>query len=166
MVVSNSHPPADEEDEELDNQLLRLPPVGPPSWDSNVVCIQPTRNLSRPEGHEDSEEKQNNNVRLAGATQRLARPLPLTPLYLCAAGSSTQGAPGNREPQRLCERWSDCLLLRSQVTHSPRPPHRSAAGVYSNVCEAMILQLTLLSWQQSGGGRPRCIRHMLFISVR
>ncbi|CAJ1061720.1 tax1-binding protein 1 homolog B isoform X2 [Xyrichtys novacula] len=50
----------DEEDEEFsDDQLLRLPPVGPPSWDSNVVCIQPTR--SRPEGHEESEEKQNNN---------------------------------------------------------------------------------------------------------
>lgn len=53
---------ADEADEEFsDDQLLRLPPVGPPSWDSNVVCIQPTRNHSRPEGHEESEEKQNNN---------------------------------------------------------------------------------------------------------
>ncbi|XP_074509986.1 tax1-binding protein 1 homolog B isoform X2 [Sebastes fasciatus] len=52
----------DEEDGEFsDDQLLRLPPVGPPSWDSNVVCIQPTRNHSRPEGHEESEEKQNNN---------------------------------------------------------------------------------------------------------
>ncbi|KAG7242118.1 hypothetical protein INR49_024164 [Caranx melampygus] len=52
----------DEVDEEFsDDQLLRLPPVGPPSWDSNVVCIQPTRNHSRPEGHEESEEKQNNN---------------------------------------------------------------------------------------------------------
>nr|XP_043889648.1 tax1-binding protein 1 homolog B isoform X3 [Solea senegalensis] len=54
--------PADEADEEFsDDQLLRLPPVGPPSWDSNVVCIQPTRNHSRPEGHEESEEKPNNN---------------------------------------------------------------------------------------------------------
>uniref|UniRef100_A0A7N6AAP4 UBZ1-type domain-containing protein n=1 Tax=Anabas testudineus TaxID=64144 RepID=A0A7N6AAP4_ANATE len=54
----------DEADEEFsDDQLLRLPPVGPPSWDSNVVCIQPSRNHSRPEGHEESEEKQNNNVR-------------------------------------------------------------------------------------------------------
>eukprot|EP00066_Takifugu_rubripes_P003530 XP_003966154.2 PREDICTED: tax1-binding protein 1 homolog B-like [Takifugu rubripes] len=54
--------PKDDEDEEFsDNQLLRLPPVGPPSWDSNVVCIQPTRNPSRPEGHEEPEEKQNNN---------------------------------------------------------------------------------------------------------
>ncbi|XP_008289273.1 tax1-binding protein 1 homolog B isoform X2 [Stegastes partitus] len=52
----------DEADEEFsDDQPLRLPPVGPPSWDSNVVCIQPTRNHSRPEGHEESEEKQNNN---------------------------------------------------------------------------------------------------------
>ncbi|XP_040899461.1 tax1-binding protein 1 homolog B [Toxotes jaculatrix] len=52
----------DEADEEFsDDQLLRLPPAGPPSWDSNVVCIQPTRNHSRPEGHEESEEKQNNN---------------------------------------------------------------------------------------------------------
>ncbi|XP_044215919.1 tax1-binding protein 1 homolog B isoform X1 [Thunnus albacares] len=52
----------DEADEEFsDDQLLRLPPVGPPSWDSNVVCIQPTRNHSRPEGPEESEEKQNNN---------------------------------------------------------------------------------------------------------
>uniref|UniRef100_A0A3P8V521 Tax1 (human T-cell leukemia virus type I) binding protein 1b n=1 Tax=Cynoglossus semilaevis TaxID=244447 RepID=A0A3P8V521_CYNSE len=54
--------PRDEADEEFsEEQLLRLPPVGPPSWDSNVVCIQPTRNQSRPEGHEESEEKQNNN---------------------------------------------------------------------------------------------------------
>lgn len=53
---------ADEGDEEFsDDQLLRLPPVGPPSWDSNVVCIQPTRNHSRPDGHEESEEQQNNN---------------------------------------------------------------------------------------------------------
>ncbi|XP_068179246.1 tax1-binding protein 1 homolog B isoform X2 [Antennarius striatus] len=52
----------DEEDEELSaDQLLRLPPVGPPSWDSNVVCIQPSRNHSRPEGHEESEEKQTNS---------------------------------------------------------------------------------------------------------
>ncbi|KAF7669458.1 hypothetical protein LDENG_00186590 [Lucifuga dentata] len=52
----------DEADEEFsDDQLLRLPPVGPPSWDSNVVCIQPTRNHSRPDGHEESEEQQNNN---------------------------------------------------------------------------------------------------------
>ncbi|CAN9514315.1 unnamed protein product [Ophioblennius macclurei] len=52
----------DEAEEEFsDEQPLRLPPVGPPSWDSNVVCIQPTRNHSRPEGHEESEEKQNNN---------------------------------------------------------------------------------------------------------
>ncbi|KAK7886252.1 hypothetical protein WMY93_025873 [Mugilogobius chulae] len=52
----------DEADEEFsDDQLLRLPPVGPPSWDSNVVCIQPTRNPSRPEGPDDSAEKQSNN---------------------------------------------------------------------------------------------------------
>uniref|UniRef100_A0A3Q0SHG7 Tax1 (human T-cell leukemia virus type I) binding protein 1b n=1 Tax=Amphilophus citrinellus TaxID=61819 RepID=A0A3Q0SHG7_AMPCI len=51
----------DDVDEFSDDQPLRLPPVGPPSWDSNVVCIQPTRNHSRPEGHEESEEKQNNN---------------------------------------------------------------------------------------------------------
>lgn len=73
-VLSQTHPPPDDEDEEFsDNQLLRLPPVGPPSWDSNVVCIQPTRNPSRPEGHEEPEEKQNNNnnnVRLAGGDRR------------------------------------------------------------------------------------------------
>lgn len=68
---------ADEEDEEFsDNQLLRLPPVGPPSWDSNVVCIQPARNPSRPEGHEESEEKQNNNVRLTnGGSQPVIKHL-------------------------------------------------------------------------------------------
>ncbi|XP_072317222.1 tax1-binding protein 1 homolog B isoform X1 [Eucyclogobius newberryi] len=54
--------PKDEADEEFSTeQLLRLPPVGPPSWDSNVVCIQPTRNPSRPEGPDDSAEKQNDN---------------------------------------------------------------------------------------------------------
>uniref|UniRef100_A0A3P9L1E9 Tax1 (human T-cell leukemia virus type I) binding protein 1b n=1 Tax=Oryzias latipes TaxID=8090 RepID=A0A3P9L1E9_ORYLA len=50
----------DETEEEFSNEQLRLPPVGPPSWDSNVVCIQPTRNPSRPEGHKELEE--NNNV--------------------------------------------------------------------------------------------------------
>ena len=59
LNVNLNSPPADEADEEFsDDQLLRLPPVGPPSWDSNVVCIQPTRNHSRPEGHEETEEKQ------------------------------------------------------------------------------------------------------------
>ncbi|XP_067258304.1 tax1-binding protein 1 homolog B isoform X2 [Chanodichthys erythropterus] len=41
-----------------DDQMPRLPPVGPPSWDSNVVCIQPARNLSRPDGLEEPEEPQ------------------------------------------------------------------------------------------------------------
>uniref|UniRef100_A0A8C1WYJ3 Tax1 (human T-cell leukemia virus type I) binding protein 1b n=1 Tax=Cyprinus carpio TaxID=7962 RepID=A0A8C1WYJ3_CYPCA len=41
-----------------DDQMPRLPPVGPPSWDSNVVCIQPSRNLSRPDGLEEPEEPQ------------------------------------------------------------------------------------------------------------
>ncbi|KAG7255607.1 hypothetical protein CRUP_011980, partial [Coryphaenoides rupestris] len=51
-----------ETDEDLsDDQLLRLPPVGPPSWDSNVVCIQPTRNLSRPDDLEEPKEQRNNN---------------------------------------------------------------------------------------------------------
>ncbi|XP_061771831.1 tax1-binding protein 1 homolog B isoform X2 [Nerophis ophidion] len=57
----------DEDDEELSaEQLLCLPPTGPPSWDSNVVCIQPTRNQARPDGHEEAEDKpsntNNNNV--------------------------------------------------------------------------------------------------------
>ncbi|XP_048009634.1 tax1-binding protein 1 homolog B isoform X2 [Megalobrama amblycephala] len=41
-----------------DDQMPRLPPVGPPSWDSNVVCIQPARNLSHPDGLEEPEEPQ------------------------------------------------------------------------------------------------------------
>ncbi|XP_036394674.1 tax1-binding protein 1 homolog B isoform X3 [Megalops cyprinoides] len=41
------------------DQMPRLPPAGPPSWDSNVVCIQPSRNLSRPDGLEDPEEHSN-----------------------------------------------------------------------------------------------------------
>ncbi|XP_072535502.1 tax1-binding protein 1 homolog B isoform X2 [Salminus brasiliensis] len=40
-----------------DEQLPRLPPAGPPSWDSNVVCSQPARNLSRPDGLEEPEEQ-------------------------------------------------------------------------------------------------------------
>lgn len=44
-----------------DEQIARLPPVGPPSWDSNVVCIQPARNLSRPDGLEEPEEEQQTN---------------------------------------------------------------------------------------------------------
>ncbi|XP_028326025.1 tax1-binding protein 1 homolog B isoform X2 [Gouania willdenowi] len=65
LLFGNPYSTSDSKDEEDDDELsddqpLRLPPVGPPSWDSNVVCIQPTRNPSRPESHEESEEKQNN----------------------------------------------------------------------------------------------------------
>ncbi|KAK2855043.1 hypothetical protein Q7C36_006912 [Tachysurus vachellii] len=42
-----------------DDQMPRLPPVGPPSLDSNVVCSQPARNLSRPDGLEEPEEQPN-----------------------------------------------------------------------------------------------------------
>ncbi|XP_041102310.1 tax1-binding protein 1-like isoform X4 [Polyodon spathula] len=38
---------------------IHRPPVGAPSWDDNVVCIQPARNLSRPDGLEDPEELSN-----------------------------------------------------------------------------------------------------------
>ncbi|KAK1795258.1 hypothetical protein P4O66_010437 [Electrophorus voltai] len=40
-----------------DEHVPRLPPAGPPSWDSNVVCSQPARNLSRPDGLEEPEEQ-------------------------------------------------------------------------------------------------------------
>lgn len=61
LHFGNPYSMSDSQDEvDEDDQLLRLPPVGPPSWDSNVVCIQPTRNHSRPEGHEEPAEKQNN----------------------------------------------------------------------------------------------------------
>ncbi|XP_035387064.1 tax1-binding protein 1 homolog B isoform X2 [Electrophorus electricus] len=40
-----------------DEHMPRLPPTGPPSWDSNVVCSQPARNLSRPDGLEEPEEQ-------------------------------------------------------------------------------------------------------------
>lgn len=52
-----------------DDQMPRLPPVGPPSWDSNVVCIQPARNLSRPDGLEEPEEPQS-TVSSLGLPQR------------------------------------------------------------------------------------------------
>ncbi|XP_077431023.1 tax1-binding protein 1 homolog B isoform X3 [Vanacampus margaritifer] len=51
----------DDDDELSDEQLLCLPPVGPPSWDSNVVCIQPTRHQSRPDGREESDDTPSNN---------------------------------------------------------------------------------------------------------
>ncbi|XP_028836805.1 tax1-binding protein 1 homolog B isoform X3 [Denticeps clupeoides] len=52
----------DEDDVEdfLNEPIARLPPTGPPSWDSNVVCIQPARNLSRPDGLEEPNEQQTN----------------------------------------------------------------------------------------------------------
>ncbi|XP_023658318.2 tax1-binding protein 1 homolog B isoform X1 [Paramormyrops kingsleyae] len=40
-------------------QIPRLPPAGPPSWDSDVVCIQPSPNPSRPDGLEDPDEQNN-----------------------------------------------------------------------------------------------------------
>ncbi|XP_047416923.1 tax1-binding protein 1 isoform X2 [Sciurus carolinensis] len=35
---------------------IQRPPVRVPSWEDNVVCSQPSRNLSRPDGLEDPEE--------------------------------------------------------------------------------------------------------------
>ncbi|CAL8291054.1 unnamed protein product [Merluccius merluccius] len=58
---STSDPQGETDEDFSDDQLLRLPPVGPPSWDSNVVCIQPTRNLSRPDDLEEPKEQRNNN---------------------------------------------------------------------------------------------------------
>ncbi|XP_028836810.1 tax1-binding protein 1 homolog B isoform X7 [Denticeps clupeoides] len=54
----------DEDDVEdfLNEPIARLPPTGPPSWDSNVVCIQPARNLSRPDGLEEPNEQQTNQA--------------------------------------------------------------------------------------------------------
>ncbi|XP_051922572.1 tax1-binding protein 1 homolog B isoform X6 [Hippocampus zosterae] len=58
----------DNDDELSDEQLLCFPPVGPPSWDSNVVCIQPTRHQVQPDGVEESEDAprntNNNNVNI------------------------------------------------------------------------------------------------------
>ncbi|XP_051576435.1 tax1-binding protein 1 homolog B isoform X2 [Myxocyprinus asiaticus] len=62
LMFDNPYSSADSRDgadgEFSDDQMPRLPPVGPPSWDSNVVCIQPSRNLSRPDGLEEPEEPQ------------------------------------------------------------------------------------------------------------
>ncbi|XP_061144696.1 tax1-binding protein 1 homolog B isoform X2 [Syngnathus typhle] len=52
----------DDDDELSDEQLLCLPPVGPPSWDSNVVCIQPTRHQARPDGREEPEGVPSSNT--------------------------------------------------------------------------------------------------------
>ncbi|KAM5271208.1 tax1-binding protein 1 isoform 5-T5 [Ctenodactylus gundi] len=42
---------------------IQRPPVRVPSWEDNVVCSQPARNLSRPDGLEDPEEsKEDENV--------------------------------------------------------------------------------------------------------
>ncbi|XP_069050800.1 tax1-binding protein 1 homolog B [Lepisosteus oculatus] len=51
--------PRDGADGEFSPDKIHRPPLGPPSWDSNVVCIQPARNLSRPDGLEDPEELSN-----------------------------------------------------------------------------------------------------------
>uniref|UniRef100_A0A8C9V915 Tax1 (human T-cell leukemia virus type I) binding protein 1b n=1 Tax=Scleropages formosus TaxID=113540 RepID=A0A8C9V915_SCLFO len=42
----------------LKDQVPRCPPMDSPSWDRDVVCIQPSRNLSRPDGLEDPEEQE------------------------------------------------------------------------------------------------------------
>ncbi|KPP78647.1 tax1-binding protein 1 B-like [Scleropages formosus] len=52
--------PADGADGEFSPERTSRPlPAGPPSWESNVVCIQPSRNLSPPDGLEDTEEHSN-----------------------------------------------------------------------------------------------------------
>ncbi|XP_019741859.1 tax1-binding protein 1 homolog B isoform X4 [Hippocampus comes] len=70
----------DNDDELSDEQLLCFPPVGPPSWDSNVVCIQPTRHQVQPEGVEESEDtprnNNNNNVNINAKPTATEPPTP------------------------------------------------------------------------------------------
>ncbi|XP_062322734.1 tax1-binding protein 1 homolog B isoform X1 [Osmerus eperlanus] len=84
LHFGNPYSPSDTRDgadgEFSDDQVLRLPPVGPPSWDSNVVCIQPARNLSRPDGLEDPEEQQVNNNNNGNASEHPAATEPHSPV--------------------------------------------------------------------------------------
>ncbi|XP_037130168.1 tax1-binding protein 1 homolog B isoform X4 [Syngnathus acus] len=70
----------DDDDELSDEQLLCLPPVGPPSWDSNVVCIQPTRHQARPDGREEPEgvpsNTNNNDVNINNRPAATEAPNP------------------------------------------------------------------------------------------
>ncbi|XP_061530939.1 tax1-binding protein 1 homolog B isoform X2 [Phycodurus eques] len=75
--VSDSKDDAD--DEVLDEQLLCLPPVGPPSWDSNVVCIQPTRHHP-PDAREESDDKPNNNNNNVNINEKPTATEPPVPL--------------------------------------------------------------------------------------
>ncbi|XP_049587174.1 tax1-binding protein 1 homolog B isoform X4 [Syngnathus scovelli] len=77
---SNSDSKDDDDDELSDEQLLFLPPVGPPSWDSNVVCIQPTRHQARPDGREEPEgvpsNTNNNDVNINNRPAATEAPNP------------------------------------------------------------------------------------------
>lgn len=159
---------ADEEDEEFsDDQLLRLPPVGPPSWDSNVVCIQPTRNHSRPEGHEDSEEKQNNNVSISDGdlcilshVHHAVKYLSDFPFVQCfffffyvvifCLGWYQWRASSNWNSQSICDWRTNRLLLWSQVTQNPHAQtlinavliccsFHFSKHVHLNMCKVFVL---------------------------
>lgn len=100
LQYGNPYTPDGADGDELSDELLpRLPPMGPPSWDSNVggvasssvggvasssmggvaswdedvVCIQPARNLSRPDGLEEPEEQHSTQP---SATEEPAPPQP------------------------------------------------------------------------------------------
>ncbi|XP_052002616.1 tax1-binding protein 1 homolog B isoform X5 [Xyrauchen texanus] len=78
-----------------DDQMPRMPPVGPPSWDSNVVCIQPSRNFSRPDGLEEQEELQ--------TTQTNDQPTSSDPTEFLNDGQMPFCfEPGSGEQQKRC----------------------------------------------------------------
>ncbi|XP_051574601.1 tax1-binding protein 1 homolog B-like isoform X4 [Myxocyprinus asiaticus] len=78
-----------------DDQMPRLPPVGLLSWDSNVVCIQPSRNLSRPDGLEEQEELQ--------TTQTNDQPTASDPTEFLNDGQMPFCfEPGSGEQQKRC----------------------------------------------------------------
>ncbi|KAM8967543.1 tax1-binding protein 1 isoform 2-T2 [Pelodytes ibericus] len=60
-----AHTTRDGADGALNPDEVQAPPVGPParspSWDDKVVCSQPARNLSRPDGLEDPDENNDND---------------------------------------------------------------------------------------------------------
>ncbi|XP_061096322.1 tax1-binding protein 1 homolog B isoform X5 [Conger conger] len=69
--------PEDGADAEFPSDQMPIrPPVGPPSWDSNVVCIQPSRNPSPPDGLEEPEAPSNEG----GATEQPVAGEPQSPL--------------------------------------------------------------------------------------
>ncbi|XP_064201717.1 tax1-binding protein 1 homolog A [Anguilla rostrata] len=94
----SSPPPGAAGSEVSPGSRARTPLSGPPSWDSPVVCIQPSRNLNPPDGLEDPEQRSD-----GGDGEQAADCHPPSPLHNSTSSFCFDSSEDMHKRCPLCE---------------------------------------------------------------